>query len=100
IRDRTVTGVQTCALPILKPPTFVGCAFPLALVIARTEPRTVVGWLRARLDPRMIALGIVPVAAASLWLAYGDSLKIGTPAAFLRSEERRVGKECRSPRST
>src|SRR6266705_5152293 len=54
IRDRTVTGVQTCALPISH---------------ARAEREQV----RRLLDPREPRL-----------------------AEHLRSEERRVGKECRS----
>src|SRR5437867_13181681 len=56
IRDRTVTGVQTCALPISLAPA----------------------WQRA--SPRFPPAGHPNAAAAS-----------GT-----RSEERRVGKECRS----
>src|SRR2546428_7450334 len=59
IRDLIVTGVQTCALPILRTattPTEVSCAFRIARSIA-FFPTT---WPR------------------------------------LRSEERRVGKECRS----
>src|SRR5207245_5935671 len=55
IRDATVTGVQTCALPI--------CPFPVRLL-----------WRLARLP-------------ASRW---------NKPALGQRSEERRVGKECRS----
>src|SRR5437867_5136934 len=56
IRDRTVTGVQTCALPIY-------------------------------LDPRAIGLARRPQRGSR-------SAKVRRPRS--RSEERRVGKECRS----
>src|SRR5207245_6100993 len=64
IRDATVTGVQTCALPISSP--------------ARTPTAT------SRLRP-----------ASTAWCASPRSTPTsgGTPP---RSEERRVGKECRS----
>src|SRR5436189_6203487 len=63
IRDTSVTGVQTCALPIFPAP-------PKGLPLAALEP------LRARIG----------------CLASHGGLT-GVPG---RSEERRVGKECRS----
>src|SRR5438067_9521554 len=60
IRDRNVTGVQTCALPIL------------------SRPRLTINLLSTTL----IAFGAEPLSA----FGYG----------LMRSEERRVGKECRS----
>src|SRR5437763_13701197 len=60
IRDTSVTGVQTCALPILR---------------QLVQPGTVRAALRA-------ALGAADLP--------------GAPASRLRSEERRVGKECKS----
>src|SRR5438094_1507309 len=60
IRDRTVTGVQTCALPILSP----------ALVLFHREASELSANLRA-----------------------GRPVE---PFLLERSEERRVGKECRS----
>src|SRR5688572_32641998 len=83
IRDFTVTGVQTCALPIL-PPFRAG-----SLICAQISPsvlpshaisigaRCHSGW------PGM--LSSPPACAAS-----------STFLAVWRSEERRVGKECRS----
>src|SRR3712207_8653029 len=71
IRDIGVTGVQTCALPIcflqrVLPPDGVRTEFDLAL-----------GWSRSR------------------GLTFRGSA--GLDATFpIRSEERRVGKECRS----
>src|SRR5207248_5869207 len=67
IRDRTVTGVQTCALPI-----FVGSA--------------------------LVSSGAAGVETSALptrgrWRSRGRSARSGRR---LRSEERRVGKECGS----
>ena len=63
IRDRLVTGVQTCALPIfLGSGEKLGCTFSYE---AQFEPK-----------------------------GLGQAFVIG--ADFIRSEERRVGKECRS----
>src|SRR3989449_2146762 len=81
IRDVAVTGVQTCALPIClgdptRPPvTFdaIGCGDPAA---------------RARLLARM------PDSAAC-GRVLGQTHHVLDPSG-LRSEERRVGKECRS----
>src|SRR5256886_4097338 len=83
IRDLTVTGVQTCALPISD----------LGLLVTHlaVRPRSLRG--AGRLDevrgaPGRPALGHIP----------GESQAVA-PEAHLRggrSEERRVGKECRS----
>src|SRR6516162_7435547 len=59
IRDYKVTGVQTCALPILKTPAL--SVPPIALSVYLTDRHTPISHARCR-----------------------------------RSEERRVGKECRS----
>src|SRR5205823_7256429 len=67
IRDKLVTGVQTCALPISRRPR---TAAPRLRSANRRSPRS-----RAR-RPRTIA--------------HGDT------RARSRSEERRVGKECRT----
>src|SRR5207248_8968080 len=64
IRDRTVTGVQTCALPIFDSGW-------------REVADFTVGWVNAHQTP-----GVNNV-----------------PGARARSEERRVGKECRPRRS-
>src|SRR5690348_17387311 len=68
IRDGRVTGVQTCALPI----SALGvrpCPF----------------WLRASGGPR-----------APTSVRWGSDIPRGRRARTGRSEERRVGKECRS----
>src|SRR5260221_9796147 len=82
IRDHCVTGVQTCALPILMLLMFgVGMHFSL----------------RDLLAVRNIAIG---GAAAQIVVAMAITLALthhwGWSWGAGRSEERRVGKECRS----
>src|SRR5207248_3418252 len=80
IRDRTVTGVQTCALPIwwFNPFRF---GAPLA-------------WFRRNHRKSLVVDGrlgfVTGLCIAARWA--GDAAR-GIPA--WRSEERRVGKECR-----
>src|SRR5205823_9638900 len=89
IRDKLVTGVQTCALPI-----FAGRHHVVADAQDFPEPALeddVAGVVHdakiARPEPAVIGeclrrlLGLLPVAARDAW------------PAKLRSEERRVGKE-------
>src|SRR5256886_3921350 len=79
IRDLTVTGVQTCALPI---------SSAMSLPKSAGEPGSTVPPRSAR---RAFILALARPALISLL-----SLSIISVGAFLRSEERRVGKECRS----
>src|SRR5947207_10661084 len=72
IRDHCVTGVQTCALPI--PPVIVDSQGTLA-----NRPMNRYAVLAKYLDEHYCAAG------------EQQGLKV-----YLRSEERRVGKECRS----
>src|SRR5207249_8028288 len=69
IRDRNVTGVQTCALPILN-------------IVERRRPQD--GQIQIELDGRPLDVRVA--TTSTIW---GEK-------AVLRSEERRVGKECRS----
>src|SRR5437867_12052711 len=80
IRDRTVTGVQTCALPISHQ--------------ALASGSTVMGRITVlRISQRLVRAVTTPYTR---W-------KMKLPPANIRldrrSEERRVGKECRSQRS-
>ena len=71
---------------LVKPPTYVGCAIPLAIAAASRDAPGLATWVRSRLDVWLIALGLIPLAAAFAWLAYGDAAKATQPAmAFLQS---------------
>src|SRR2546430_10343504 len=75
IRDLTVTGVQTCALPIYG-----------------VDPQTPLGTIEVATRAQSTAFG------APRSLGSGSTLSLaGSPDGdVVRSEERRVGKECRS----
>src|SRR5689334_24489751 len=82
IRDGTVTGVQTCALPIC-----ASTALPPRIGRAIGSSRTR-GWSK--------------IWCAARWIATRRAVALGR-SGFMsgrscpnRSEERRVGKECRS----
>src|SRR2546421_7884845 len=79
IRDLIVTGVQTCALPI-----FGRIAAP------REECMTV----SRRSFARLAAVGTAAVASPAI--AQQPAIRWRLASSFPRSEERRVGKECRS----
>src|SRR5256885_5734750 len=76
IRDYRVTGVQTCALPILP----------------AVQTATIRGLAVTSLA-RLSDLPQVPTVSESGFAGFEAS---GWNALFARSEERRVGKECRS----
>src|SRR5258706_9773650 len=81
IRDWSVTGVQTCALPIL---IVLGGGLS---GIARLYKNVPQHWTKFVFSDH-VATELMPPH-------YGDSSG-ARGAAWLRSEERRVGKECRS----
>src|SRR2546429_2745919 len=80
IRDVAVTGVQTCALPIYRTGRrlFVRLA-ALADVVRQTDKEPAAGSMVVEDDRRNV---------------HPDSASIAH--TYFRSEERRVGKECRS----
>src|SRR2546430_4831012 len=79
IRDLTVTGVQTCALPIWDR------VFPHGYPVERFAPEDLAG-ARHQLE----AVGVDPQRSVCSFVGtFGRTYD-------LRSEERRVGKECRS----
>src|SRR2546430_6278081 len=80
IRDLTVTGVQTCALPIFGLGTLT---LDLLVVVAVT------GWLKRWLSARLWRW-IHRLSYAAFGVLFLHALLSG------RSEERRVGEECRS----
>src|SRR5207244_6641034 len=95
IRDDLVTGVQTCALPIST------CSFLCDSTSDVVQPTA-----QRRLVPGFPFSGLAwRREAICLWFAYGHNCTGSTSAWFLRetetrSEERRVGTECRSVEST
>src|SRR3989475_1383052 len=84
IRDLTVTGVQTCALPISEAirPAATGSRSPALLPERRRDGPRGAAWRPGR-RARTIPFGSRPWRRRHV-------------AGGARSEERRVGKECRS----
>src|SRR5438067_7680860 len=80
IRDRNVTGVQTCALPI---------SYVKAVNGAPIGPRNGSCGTAMYLKRPVV---VTDVMSDPLWADYRHLAEI----CGLRSEERRVGKECRS----
>ncbi|HZP96507.1 MAG TPA: glycosyltransferase family 39 protein [Candidatus Limnocylindria bacterium] len=71
---------------LAKPTTPLFWTVPLVLAPAGTGGAGVASWLRQRLDPRLIALVLAPVAIAYAWTTYADGVKSGQiAAAFLAS---------------
>src|SRR5256885_11897064 len=97
IRDYKVTGVQTCALPICLLGGTV--AAPVGqLLDALTNPTdgllsTVTGALENLTNVEGGPLGVLTELVNGLTQVDGEGL---APVIGTRSEERRVGKECRS----
>src|SRR5207248_8959471 len=90
IRDRTVTGVQTCALPI--------CRAEMEQRQANMRQRL------AKLAPQIAFLDAIRAELPEDGIFVDEVTQIGFAARLLfpvykprtfRSEERRVGKECR-----
>src|SRR5205807_5250970 len=93
IRDYKVTGVQTCALPIWTP--FSGLGF---LKTPRTErlPVAELTWLLRKLMTPLWGKPSSPCSPMNTGVSSSAPNDLIRPS---RSEERRVGKECRSRRS-
>src|SRR5205823_12121240 len=87
IRDKLVTGVQTCALPILNTSGYRGQIPSFqSLLMAGSDGQPVSGWSR-------LVNQFSVVNGTRLDLGQGNLEHTANP---LRSEERRVGKECSS----
>src|SRR5205807_6563127 len=87
IRDYKVTGVQTCALPIS------------ALRVAAQQANSVKAVVSRGGRPDLATEFLGKVKAPTLLIVGGHDrqvLKLNEMALKRRSEERRVGKECRS----
>src|SRR5687767_15751633 len=87
IRDKLLTGVQTCALPICDQE---------AAERRRVDRLDLLAQLRQRSLPHTAQhLRVAPFAPAAAWPELAVGHAAGRAQAH-RSEERRVGKECRS----
>src|SRR5690606_40754829 len=96
IRAFHVTGVQTCALPIL---LFLGVAGSVTSVVwAATPPSTAItpGPEKSEVEVQTLYLNKDSVRPNR----YTGPVKEGEELSVDRSEERRVGKECRVRRKT
>src|SRR5207245_8435119 len=92
IRDATVTGVQTCALPICIERARRGCE-ELTLMVGNIMDAS-----RVQADVESVTLSQVPLAASVTHiLEILESITLREERVVpVRSEERRVGKECRA----
>src|SRR5207249_7014390 len=84
IRDRNVTGVQTCALPIFRPSSDRWSAFSDSARLCRMA---LLAFSKSRfpMSPRARSMRVV---------AFVVSAPSSAAVRTRRSEERRVGKEC------
>src|SRR5262249_56612187 len=96
IRDWSVTGVQTCALPILPR---AARPLPAAPTLARNTPPGSHSHFMTTTTTETIRSDEAFEGDIRLTVS-GNQLRVGDAAPeFVRSEERRVGKEWRSRRS-
>src|SRR5699024_11789377 len=92
IRDRNVTGVQTCALPILKARAYA--------MFGKTNKAVATALTAADMfeDEAELAMGHCCELLAGKFLVEKHKW-VEAITLFSRSEERRVGKVCRARRS-
>src|SRR5205085_9065552 len=92
IRDLTVTGVQTCALPIWSRRVLAPIAFMPVTMLVKTGSKQAVDLARRGEGMDLI----IPNIALLAWLEQqtGRPLPDLSEALDGRSEERRVGREC------
>src|SRR5207248_7719649 len=92
IRDRTVTGVQTCALPICEKNITCWRCFP--------TPPVICIWDTCATTPSAMRWrATCGCAATTCFIPWGGTLSVCRRKMPPRSEERRVGKECRTRRA-
>src|SRR5256885_16200870 len=99
IRDYKVTGVQTCALPICT----VGASQVVDEMLFCFTHTTEIPWMLPGVRPtgrrvEIPLLAVVKFRGDKLYHEhiYWDQASVLVQVGLLRSEERRVGKECRS----
>src|SRR5207302_6366220 len=92
IRDFHVTGVQTCALPILEVALTAGVSVLLGICVAVLVMAGVPVALSG-----IVGLGVlVGTAAVTVRVAADVEVDVAELLGVARSEERRVGEECRA----
>src|SRR5207248_8047369 len=92
IRDRTVTGVQTCALPIS---ARLFTASPRSISSTRSAAGTAHSSRKQQLEAGAVRPCVFVDEVAVVRAGVGAcSLREKRSKRFGRSEERRVGKEC------
>lgn len=73
-----------CVAMLVKPSAGVFATIPLGLAVVAGDAPGLSGWLRARLDPRFVALFAWPLALAVGWTLAADGYLLGKEtAAFL-----------------
>src|SRR5207249_7001226 len=86
IRDRNVTGVQTCALPIFLCPTCKGARYHQDTLEVKFRDKNITEVLDLSVEEGVRFFADQPTIARKI--AVMNELGLG----YLRSEERRVGK--------
>src|SRR5207249_6113186 len=96
IRDRNVTGVQTCALPIFEE-KLARYGGPLQAPSPGFDPETLSRpVLEAPTAVELAGAGRIDPIDLEIFEHKLDAIIDEGRDVFMRSEERRVGKECRS----
>src|SRR2546422_10935633 len=88
IRDVAVTGVQTCALPITRR---YGCIWIIGTLYSSRI--AVISARRRSITESSVALSALSRCRTAIAISNAKGIR---DTASVRSEERRVGKECRS----
>src|SRR5699024_12223495 len=96
IRDRNVTGVQTCALPISNERAAAAIVLPSVLATGYQLPARIA----ARPVSWQVASGDTEITDGQISAAPAEGLSSAVLQATVRSEERRVGNERRAGRWT
>src|SRR5205823_8618655 len=86
IRDKLVTGVQTCALPI---------SFQFRLALYSLDNFDILDWYESKYSPNLLR-GCTGYLRLRKCYDLGLNKTNNSCRTLQRSEERRVGKECRS----
>src|SRR5207249_7950902 len=95
IRDRNVTGVQTCALPIF----LRRIPYKIPVEDPSLEHFTQIFELNCRTRNLRFHQVMVAYLQRRHYAPNNRPMRACHPRDLIRSEERRVGKECRSERS-